>query len=170
MALYEYPSNKLTPPAHTVGSMVKTPLTGVDANTSFILSFAPDSKSGSTLSAQAILSTSINLSSHDPGVTIRYEHGTITVSSPIYAPRKLSVTYSKPKGQEGEPETKIVEVQWAGGGWHFQADEVARCVRDGKLESEDWGWDKSLLEMRIFDEVRIMAYPSHGLFKTGVGY
>ena len=44
--------------------------------------------------------------------------------------------------------------EYVGKGWHFQADEVARCVRDGKLESELWGHDKSLLEMDIFDEVR----------------
>jgi hypothetical protein len=41
-----------------------------------------------------------------------------------------------------------------GGGWHFQADEVARCIREGKLESETWGSDKTLLQMEIFDEVR----------------
>jgi hypothetical protein len=42
-----------------------------------------------------------------------------------------------------------------GGGWYLEADEVARCVRDGKIESEIWGWDKTLLEMKIFDEVSI---------------
>lgn len=41
-----------------------------------------------------------------------------------------------------------------GGGWHFEADEVARCIRDGKLESELWGHEKSLLIMDVFDEVR----------------
>ena len=37
---------------------------------------------------------------------------------------------------------------------HFQADEVARCLRDGKLESSVWTHEKSLLEMSVFDEVR----------------
>lgn len=69
---------------------------------------------------------------------------------PIYAPKEFTVTYSVPKGQE---ETKTFHAEWEGGGWHFQADEVARCVRDGKLQSADWGWDKSALEMEIFDEV-----------------
>ncbi|KZP26596.1 NAD(P)-binding protein [Athelia psychrophila] len=153
MALYEHPSNKATPPSHIVGSMVKTPLTGVDANTSFTLSFAPDTKSGSTLSAQAILSTSINLPALDgPVATIRYEHGFITVAAPIYAPREFTVKYSKTDGQEEE--TKVVKIDWKGNGWHFQADEVARCASAGKLQSAEWGWDKSLLEMKIFDEVR----------------
>ena len=43
--------------------------------------------------------------------------------------------------------------EYVGKGWHFQADEVARCVRDGKLESELWSHEKSLLEMDVFDEV-----------------
>lgn len=47
-----------------------------------------------------------------------------------------------------------VGFSFEGGGWQFQADEVARCIREGKQESELWGWDKSLLEMSIFDEVR----------------
>ena len=43
--------------------------------------------------------------------------------------------------------------EYVGKGWHVQADEVARCVRDGKLESELWSHEKSLLEMDVFDEV-----------------
>lgn len=153
MALYEHPSNQSTPPSHIVGSMVKTPLTGVDANTSFTLSFAPEAQSGSTLSAQAILSTSINLPSVEPGATIRYEHGDIIIAQPIYAPREFTVKYHKSKEHDGECEAKVVKSDWVGSGWHFQADEVARCVSAGKLQSIEWGWDKSLLEMKIFDEV-----------------
>lgn len=45
--------------------------------------------------------------------------------------------------------------EYVGGGWHFQADEVARCVRDGKKESEVWSHGKVLLEMEIFDTVSL---------------
>jgi len=154
MALYEHPSNKSNPPSHIVGTMVKTPLTGVDSNTSFTLTFSPDAKSGSTLSAQAILSTSINLPSNDHGITIRYTHGDIIVAHPAYCPKEFTVKYSRTKESGEAHETKVVKSEWVGSGWHFQADEVARCVGAGKLESTEWGWDKSLLEMRIFDEVR----------------
>ena len=37
---------------------------------------------------------------------------------------------------------------------HFQEDEVDRCVREGKLESDKWKKDKRIMEMEIFDEVR----------------
>jgi hypothetical protein len=140
MALFEHPSNKLAHPSHITGSMVKTPLTGVDATTAYTVSFS---------SSQAILSTSMIFpSTPGPVVTIVYQHGTITVAAPIYSPKEFTVTYS---GAQGE--TKTVTAEWEGGGWHFQADEVARCVRDGKLQSADWSWDKSTLEMEVFDEV-----------------
>jgi len=143
MALYEHPSNKLSGPSHITGSMIKTPLTGVDATTTYTVSFS---------SSQAILSTSILISPNPgPVVTIRYQHGTITIPTPIFAPKEFTVTYFVSKGRE---ETKTLKAEWEGGGWHFQADEVARCVRDGKLQSADWGWDKSALEMEIFDEIR----------------
>jgi len=143
MALYEHPSNNLTRPSNITGSMIKTPLTGVDATTAYNVSFA---------ASQAILSTSILIPSNPgPTVIIRYQHGTITIATPIFAPKEFTVTYSMPNGPE---ETQTVKVEWEGGGWHFQADEVARCVRDGKLQSTYWGWDKSIMEMEIFDEVR----------------
>jgi len=123
--------------------MIKTPLTGVDATTAFTVSFS---------SSQAILSTSILVSANPgPAIIIRYEHGTITVPAPIFAPKEFTVIYSALLGQE---ETETFKLEWEGGGWHFQADEVARCVRDGKLQSTYWGWEKSTLEMEIFDEVR----------------
>jgi len=49
-------------------------------------------------------------------------------------------------------ETRVFD--HVGGGWYFQADEVARCVRDGKKESGAWTHEKMLLEMEVFDEVR----------------
>ncbi|KAJ5183484.1 hypothetical protein N7492_001100 [Penicillium capsulatum] len=36
----------------------------------------------------------------------------------------------------------------------FEADEAARCIRDGKLESPDVPWSESLIAMQIMDQVR----------------
>ncbi|KDQ61766.1 hypothetical protein JAAARDRAFT_66830 [Jaapia argillacea MUCL 33604] len=150
IALYEHPSNNGARPSVINGSMIKTPLTNVDSNTSFTLSFTPTSSS--TLSAQANLTCAINVRGNDPSVTIRYRHGTIHVAAPPYCPKWFKVEYFDDKGKIVREEKRVYE--YVGGGWHFQADEVARCIRDGKIESEGWGWDKSLLEMDIFDEVR----------------
>ena len=149
MALYEHPDNNSEEPGHIAGSMLKTPITGVDATTTFILTF------DKALQAQAVLSCSITLPGPRPGGKIRFRNGNIVIHSPIYRPEAFTVEYfDTPKnGKVVRSETK--EFDYIGGGWHFQADEVARCIRDGKLESSEWGHDKSLLEMRVFDEVRI---------------
>jgi predicted dehydrogenase len=127
--------------------MLKTPLTGVDRNTSFTVTF-----SSSNLAAQAILSCSINANTVKPGVTIRFERGAIIIGTPIYRPTEFTVQYFGNDGEVVKEERKAF--QYVGNGWHFQADEVARCVRDGKKESELWGHNKSLVEMDIFDEVK----------------
>jgi predicted dehydrogenase len=143
MGIYEHPSNASSRPVTISSSMLKTPLTGVDANTSLTLTFP---------SSQAILTTSINLNNPSFGCTIRYERGSIIINPPIYCPQKFTVQYHDDAGKVVKEETRTIE--HVGGGWHFQADEVARCVRDGKLESGLWTHEKSLLVMEVFDDVR----------------
>lgn len=41
-----------------------------------------------------------------------------------------------------------------GHGMHWEADECARCLRDGKKESEGLTWSESIVIMRVMDEVR----------------
>ena len=36
----------------------------------------------------------------------------------------------------------------------WEADECARCLRDGKVESEGMGWEESVVIMEVMDEVR----------------
>ncbi|KAJ7460599.1 hypothetical protein FB451DRAFT_496276 [Mycena latifolia] len=144
MALYESPPNELSPPSTISASVLKTPLTGVDANTAFTLIFGK-------IAAQAILSCSMNILSTSPGVTIRCEKGTISVAAPIYCSKSFKVEYIE-AGKVIREEEKTFE--YVGHGMEYEADEVAHCIRDGKLESALWGHDKSLLEMSVFDEVR----------------
>ncbi|KAJ6496809.1 hypothetical protein DFH09DRAFT_1205091 [Mycena vulgaris] len=145
MALFESPANEATPPSNISGSMLKTPLTGVDMNTSFTLTFEK-------IAAQAILSCSINLAASSPGVTIRCEKGTIRVATPIFCSKSFKVEYFGEGDKVVREEEKTFE--YVGHGMEFEADEVARCIRDGKAESALWGHSKSLLEMSVFDEVR----------------
>ncbi|KAJ8516616.1 hypothetical protein ONZ45_g6080 [Pleurotus djamor] len=151
LVLYEHPANNHQKPSVS-SAMLKTPITGVDASTTFVLTFNPANDGSSSLAAQAILSCSITLNAPEPGVTIRLEKGTIQITPPIYCPKKFTVKHFNERGQLFKEESKIFE--YTGGGWHFQADEVARCVQSGKLESDLWPHEKSLLEMGIFDEVR----------------
>jgi hypothetical protein len=145
IALYEHPGNNCAKPSNIAGAMLKTSLTNVDRNTSFTVTWSlPD------FSAQAVLSCSINAHAHETAVIINFERGAIKIPSPIFCPKEFIV---QRHGQVMQEERKSYE--YTGGGWHFQADEVARCLRDGKRESSLWGHDKSLLQMEIFDEVTL---------------
>ncbi|KAJ6485867.1 NAD(P)-binding protein [Mycena sanguinolenta] len=147
MSLYENSLNELTPPATISGSMLKTPLTGVDANTSFTLNFPK-------IAAQAVLSCSINAIAANPGVTIRCEKGVIRVAPPIYRSQSFNVQYFDESHKGNVIREDERKFEYVGHGMHFEADEVARCIKDGKSESALWGHEKSLLEMTVFDEVR----------------
>lgn len=129
--------------------LLATP-TKVDGHTSFALSFPH-------LNALAVLSCGITLSTPNPGLVIRLRKGNIFVDAPIYRPDKVTVQYLDKEGSDTvvkqEVKTFVNGGDVPGGGWHWQADEVARCVRDGKVESRVWGWDKTLLEMEVFDKV-----------------
>ncbi|KAJ6504897.1 NAD(P)-binding protein [Mycena vitilis] len=147
MTLYENSLNELTMPSNISGSIVKTPLTGVDANTSFTLNF-------DKIPAQAVLSCSINLPAASPGVTIRCEKGTILIAPPIYCSKSFKVQYFDKSDTSKVAREEEKTFGYVGHGMHFEADEVARCIRDNKIESALWGHSKSLLEMTVFDAVR----------------
>ncbi|EKM81828.1 hypothetical protein AGABI1DRAFT_112061 [Agaricus bisporus var. burnettii JB137-S8] len=144
ICIFEHSSNHNSRPTSISGLMLKSPLTGVDTNTSFTLNF-PD--------AQAILTASINVNSISSfGCNVRYERGTVNISSPLYCPKEFTVKHHDKTGRTIRHVTRFGD--YVGGGWHFQADEVARCIRDGKKESEIWSHQKMILVMEVFDEVR----------------
>ena len=147
MTLYEHPDNKGEEPGHVVGSMSKTPITGVDATTTFVLTF------NKALQAQAVLSCSVALPDLRPAGRVRFRKGNILIHAPLYKPTGFTVEYFDEPGNGNVVNSETKEFSHIGSGLHFQADEVARCIRDGKLESSEWGHDKSLLEMNVFDEV-----------------
>jgi hypothetical protein len=69
-----------------------------------------------------------------------------------------------PKKGAGKGEVRDVECEFPAGGhgMYWEADEVARCLRDGKLESEGMSWDESIAIMEVMDEVRRqggLSYP-----------
>ncbi|KAF8817481.1 NAD(P)-binding protein [Phlegmacium glaucopus] len=151
LALFENPANAANYPSKIQGSMLKTPLTNVDTGTLFNLTFDSQSNGNNKFAAQASLNCNITIDDIQPGVTIRFERGNILIRSPIYCPKEFTVQYLSDDGVKREEKRTF---EYVGKGLHFQADEVARCIREGRLESKLWGHDKSILEMTIFDEVR----------------
>lgn len=162
------------------GAMSKYAATGCDEMTSVILDFPEagvgtlyaagegnadgDARSRDNGDAHALALTCLRVSNvpnkdhpvSDP-VRIQGTLGDITVAPPSY--RTLSYTLvpaaneSRGKLADWEYETKTFEIP-GGHGMFWEADECARCIRDGKLESAVMGWEESVAVMEVMDEVR----------------
>lgn len=129
--------------------------TGVDEMTSIICQFPQHQAMGIAL-------TGLRAGSTDgkgwvPAITITGTKGEIQVEGPAYRPTQYRVVkHADPTTIEEvdcpiptDPERKDV-----GMGMYWEADEVARCLRDGKKQSEAMSWEESTVIMETMDEVR----------------
>jgi hypothetical protein len=74
-------------------------------------------------------------------------------TDPPYRPEKFTIIPHSDSPDTIKRETFNLPPS-AGGGWHYQADEVGRCIRDGKIESERMPWEESKIVQGWFDQVR----------------
>jgi predicted dehydrogenase len=159
--------------------------TGADEMTSIILQWEKYASMG-------IATTSLRVATQPdgedspasgPAVRIQGTKGEIQVFGPIFRPTMYRVI--KVGGKNGEVEEvqcpipedleregKVSEFSdgkgW-GHGMFWEADEAARCLLHGKLESETLGWEESVVIMDTMDEVRKqggLTYPE--LIETAV--
>ncbi|KAH7117668.1 dimeric dihydrodiol dehydrogenase [Dendryphion nanum] len=175
-------------------TMAKYPQTGADEMTSIILDFpqpsaplsATNGASASaplTSSAHAIALTALRVpsttnpshptSSPDP-IRIQGTLGDISIAWPPYRPTAYTLVpaANDSRGQIAEWgfERREREVPGGGSGMFYEADECARCVREGRLESETMGWEETGSVMRVMDEVRRAAGLAYGEGIEGVGW
>jgi predicted dehydrogenase len=114
-----------------------------------------------------------------PAVRIQGSKGEIQVFGPIFRPLLYRVFKSGSKIGEYEevkcpiPDDAERDNREGGKGWghgmFWEADEAARCLRDGKQESEGLGWEESVVIMETMDEIRKqgdLKYPE--LIETAV--
>lgn len=120
-----------------------------------ILEF-PTSTPKGTSKGQAIATTGLTTATipNDktycgPAAKIQGEKGEIEVDGPLYKPPGYKIVM-----RDGT--VKEVKNEWPGGihGMAWEADEAARCVRDGKLESQGLPWEESIVIMEAMDEAR----------------
>lgn len=167
-------------PPRVAAALSKYAPTGCDEMTTVLLDFG-GARVGSaphdTLDngdAHALALTSLRVSnapsdsrpSPDP-VRIQGTLGEISIAGPSYRPTAYTLipasSASRGKPADFDVETKTFAVPGGGHGMFWEADECARCVRDGRLESARMGWDESVAVMRVMDEVRRgggLAYPA----------
>ncbi|KAL8841750.1 MAG: hypothetical protein Q9170_000783 [Blastenia crenularia] len=157
-------------PPKVVSAITPYPSTGADEMTSMILTFpsAPGpapvgTPDGSTHSAHGIALTNLRVAtdpdghnSARPSIRIQGTKGEIQVDGPAFRPRAWRCIAAKSDEEKGKGEPRIEEhpCEIPGQGMFWEADECARCVRDGRIESEGMGWEESVVIMEVMDEVR----------------
>ncbi|UPX18344.1 uncharacterized protein EKO05_0008646 [Ascochyta rabiei] len=160
--------------------------TGCDEMTSIILDF-PGANVGTKEGEQgngdahAIALTNIRVS-HDPNtahpsadpVRIQGTHGDISIAAPSYRPLSYTLipaqNTNRGKLADFSYQRKDFEVPGDGHGMFWEADECARCIRDGKLESDVMGWEESEAVMQVMDEVRRQGGLKYPEAIESVGY
>jgi len=143
-------------------AMTPEPRTGADESTLMLLEFPKSTPSGKT-KAHAVATTAMRVTDdpargHEgkgdvetPAVRIQGEKGEIQVYGPIYRPMRYRLV---PKDKKAKILDEKFEFPGGCHGMMYEADEAARCLVAGKLESEGLTWSESTLIMEIMDDVR----------------
>jgi predicted dehydrogenase len=126
----------LGPPQRTAALASLTP-EGVDDNTGII--FGYDGGAVATLHCGIV-------GDSPTAATIVGETGRIELPSPFYRPDRFTLY----RGEQAE----LVHVPFRGNGMGYEAEEVMRCMAEGRLESPLVPWSATLDVMRSLDAVR----------------
>lgn len=160
--------------APTVTSALsKYDITGADEMTSIILHFPKQKSVGIALTGLRVGTQPDGTNAAGPAIRIQGAKGEIQVMGPAYQPTIYKVIMVGGKKGDVEEITYPIPKDPKRDGWGhgmaWEADEVARCLRDEKLESETLSWEESILIMDTMDEVRKqggLEYPE--LIETAV--
>ncbi len=95
----------------------------------------------------------------DPYITaeIQGTKGKIVLEHRWFFPGNIIIKYTNGEKRRLKFKTKC-------NGYEFQAEEVAQCINEGKLQSSKWSWSDSLLLAESMDVVREKCgvfYPAH---------
>lgn len=134
-------------------SMSKYPGTGADEKTSIILTFpGADGADEAHGIATTCLRTSYDPDEHGsagPAIRIQGDKGELQVFGPAYRPERFRWIKAGKEKNLTEEKREI-----PGHGMFWEADECARCLRDGKTESDTMTYQESLVIMETMDEIR----------------
>ncbi|KAB8303824.1 hypothetical protein EYC80_005197 [Monilinia laxa] len=136
--------------------------TGVDEQTSIILQFPKHKSVGIATTGMRVATQpdAHGAASKDeaPSVRIQGTKGEIQVFGPAYRPLRYRVFKNANEAGAFESVDCAIPADPArenwGHGMAWEADEVGRCLRDGKKESEGLDWRESEVIMEVMDEVR----------------
>jgi predicted dehydrogenase len=79
-------------------------------------------------------------------VSIMGTDGWIRVESPFFASKTITLH----KGGKSE----VIEVPFEGNGYHYEAAEIGRLLREGRIESDIMSWTDTMRVMDAMDRIR----------------
>lgn len=129
-----------------IASMAELGETGVDEQSAMILGYE-----GGQL---AVLHSAVRTSTpHD--AVIMGTDGWIRIQPPFWIPTTMMLKL-------GGKDPEEIVIPFEGNGYNYEADEVHRCLNEGKLESDIMPLDETLALMETMDQLRAqwgMVYP-----------
>jgi len=90
-----------------------------------------------------------------PAVRIMGSEGRITIQPPLFNPTRLTIA-------RFDQADEVIEIPFEGNGLNYEAAEVMRCLRAGRLESDIMPLDETLTVMQTLDQIRAqwgLKYP-----------
>lgn len=158
-----------------LSSVVKYEATGADEQTSVLLTFPTSPACAGSMRSNpthGIVTCGLRTAS-DPdmkgtsGASVRIQgtKGEIQMFGPAFRPTgyRLIPKLDTESGEPVGPLSSVKDVECpipgpglekGGHGMFWEADEAARCLRDGRLQSEGLGWEEIVAVMETMDKVR----------------
>ncbi|ROW06431.1 hypothetical protein VMCG_04305 [Cytospora schulzeri] len=150
--LYHLQGEKETP--QVVAAMNKY-TTGADENTTLVVSFPKHKQMGIATTGLRVASDIDEKGTAGPAMRIQGTEGEIQVMAPAYRPLQYRVIRRSSPGEVETVDCPIPRDEARGGwgqGMFWEADECARCLRDGRVESETLPWEESIVIMEVMEE------------------
>ena len=162
-------------PARALESLARIGPTGVDEDCALVLGHA----SGALSSVRASLSSAL-----PTDCVIEGTEGRIEVAAPIFRPFRLTLSLVPPRGRAAAGSARAEALKeghllqsaqqrlsgvvgllrgrrarrvlrpYAGNGYHYQAEELMRCLREGRTESATMPLDESVALVALMDRAR----------------
>ncbi|KUI73907.1 hypothetical protein VM1G_09397 [Cytospora mali] len=149
--LYHLQEEKETP--NVVASMNKY-TTGADEDTALVVSFPKHKQMGIATTGLRVATDVDDKGTAGPAMRIQGSEGEIQVSAPAFRPLQYRIIRKAKPGVLETVDCPIPqdEARGWGHGMFWEADECARCLRDGKLESDVLPWAESVVIMEVMEE------------------
>ncbi|CAK7198928.1 D-xylose 1-dehydrogenase (NADP(+)) [Sporothrix eucalyptigena] len=143
-----------------VAAINKYERTGADESTTIVLQFPGHRSQGIGMTSLRVGTGVSQAQKSGPAILIQGSDGEIQVMGPAFKPLAYRViTKSSNKTQDQVPwidvpipEDKREGKTWKGHGMFWEADEAARCLRDGKKESATLPLSESIVIMETMEE------------------